>query len=180
LHVDLYYDQSANAVAAAMTDSGIFTAFSDAASDWAPLVGPLVNGDGDVVTIGQAQVDSAVAFFAALRAAAGTELADVLDRELARIDLPSLLGSTLVGAVARLDRLTCEGFETTLFCGEVTGDCTITATDALFVLRIAVGSLAAVDEADLDGNGSITATDALRALSIAVGLEPQTDACNTN
>ncbi len=41
--------------------------------------------------------------------------------------------------VSDLGNPSCEGFEGILFCGDTTGDCMITASDALAILRIAVG-----------------------------------------
>jgi hypothetical protein len=65
-----------------------------------------------------------------------------------------------------------------LVCGELTGDCNITATDALAALRMAVGLLDDDFSADVNGSGTITATDSLAVLRIAVGTDIQTNACN--
>jgi hypothetical protein len=55
-------------------------------------------------------------------------------------------------------------------CGDTNGDMATTATDALMILRAAVGSLACeLCHCDVDGGGATTAVDALRALNIAVG-----------
>jgi uncharacterized delta-60 repeat protein len=55
-------------------------------------------------------------------------------------------------------------------CGDANGDGMITATDALIVLRAAVGSsTCAPCQCDTDDSGSIAATDALRVLRTAVG-----------
>lgn len=58
--------------------------------------------------------------------------------------------------------------------GDVNGDGTLTGSDALIILRCAMGiiqlsgdSLAA---ADYDGDGRITATDALIVLRISMGI----------
>jgi hypothetical protein len=61
---------------------------------------------------------------------------------------------------------------------EVTGDCSIKASDALTALKMAVGGLTPVQVADLDGNGHVTASDALGILRIAVGVDEPTGACN--
>jgi hypothetical protein len=95
------------------------------------------------------------------------------------VDVDDWVGITMTEALGRLDRLSCEGHTDTLFCGEITGDCTITASDALAALRIAVGLDGAVGEADMDASGNVTAGDALRVLRIAVGSDGQTNACNT-
>jgi YD repeat-containing protein len=56
-------------------------------------------------------------------------------------------------------------------CGDFNGDGTITATDALGVLRTAVGTgSCALSICDVDGSGSISATDALAVLRAAVGI----------
>jgi len=54
-------------------------------------------------------------------------------------------------------------------CGDRLGD-GVKASDALYVLQVAVGSKSA-DEcvADVDGDGSKSATDALIVLQVAVG-----------
>ncbi len=63
-------------------------------------------------------------------------------------------------------------------CGDPTGDGRITATDALAVLKAAVGTFSCqLCVCDLDDNGSTTATDALRALKKAVGQPSITLSC---
>ena len=62
-------------------------------------------------------------------------------------------------------------------CGEVNGDCRITAADALAALKIAVGSLKATPGADVNGDGKVTAADALLVLKIAVGQFEPGEAC---
>ncbi|MBI5506137.1 MAG: hypothetical protein HY899_15180 [Deltaproteobacteria bacterium] len=62
-------------------------------------------------------------------------------------------------------------------CGEVNGDCKVTASDALAVLKMAVGSLATNLSGDMNGDGKITASDALAVLKLAVGSGTPTDAC---
>jgi len=84
----------------------------------------------------------------------------------------------MMRALARLDRLTCDGYETLLLCGELNGDCAVTATDALLALNISVGLFPAQDEADMDASGSVTVPDALRILRQGVGIDPPTTACN--
>jgi hypothetical protein len=55
-------------------------------------------------------------------------------------------------------------------CGDASGDGTITAGDALFILRSAVGgSPCPIAVCDADGNGKLSAGDALRVLKAAVG-----------
>ncbi|HYC00984.1 MAG TPA: hypothetical protein VEC57_17755 [Candidatus Limnocylindrales bacterium] len=56
-------------------------------------------------------------------------------------------------------------------CGDFNNDGTLQASDALAVLRAAVGVLGCdLCVCDLDGNSSKTATDALIALRVAVGI----------
>lgn len=48
----------------------------------------------------------------------------------------------------------------------------VTASDALFILNVAVGLLSCLDcVCDVNGSGSVTATDALSALNLAVGID---------
>ncbi len=54
--------------------------------------------------------------------------------------------------------------------GDIDGDGTVSVTDALAILRMAVGLSTPVDNADIDGMNGVTVTDALAALRIAVGL----------
>lgn len=72
----------------------------------------------------------------------------------------------------------CDGFEDLLFCGDLNGDCSVTAADALVGLRMSVGQIAPVAEADLDLSGVPSASDALRILRIAVGSLVQTYTCD--
>lgn len=70
----------------------------------------------------------------------------------------------------------CEGYEELLLCGDATGDCKVSAADALSTLRMAVGEIAVEPEADMDLSGAVTAADALKVLRIAVGsLGPSYD-----
>ncbi len=64
-------------------------------------------------------------------------------------------------------------------CGDFNADGTLQVSDALGVLRTAVGSapcLACV--CDVDGNGSKSVTDALIALKLAVGIDLPTNCSN--
>ncbi len=55
-------------------------------------------------------------------------------------------------------------------CGDASGDGRITAGDALFILRAAVGGTPCPTAVcDADGNGKLSAGDALRVLKVAVG-----------
>jgi hypothetical protein len=57
-------------------------------------------------------------------------------------------------------------------CGDFNGDGSVSATDALGVLRAAVGLVACDDEeCDIDASGTISATDALSTLKAAVGQD---------
>ena len=65
-------------------------------------------------------------------------------------------------------------------CGDPTGAHDITASDALFILNVAVGlETGALCVCDVDGSGTISASDALAVLLYAVGLgtELQCPAC---
>jgi hypothetical protein len=56
-------------------------------------------------------------------------------------------------------------------CADPIGTTAVTASDALFILNVAVGiETCALCTCDTDGSGSIAASDALRALLYAVGL----------
>jgi hypothetical protein len=147
-------------------------------SAWLPNVVALVTGRGSEVLVTQGQVDALLDYVDALREAADGDLAAAIDRERARLDVEDWVGIDMDEALRRLDRLSCEGFEEKLYCGELSGDCRILATDALLALRIAV-ALAAFDAAaDMDASGAVLASDALAILRIAVGLLPETDSCN--
>ena len=63
----------------------------------------------------------------------------------------------------------CEGYENILFCGQLNGDCEVSSTDALLALRMGVGQLDPVDVADMNHSGTVTASDALEVLKLAVG-----------
>ena len=59
-------------------------------------------------------------------------------------------------------------------CGDAVTDGSVTASDALAILRTAVGiSFCLECRCDIDGSGTVTATDALTALRIAVGQPGQ-------
>jgi uncharacterized delta-60 repeat protein len=62
-------------------------------------------------------------------------------------------------------------------CGELSGDCRITSTDAVLALKMAVGQLPEDPQADMDASGSVSASDALRILRQAVGSAEPTEAC---
>lgn len=59
----------------------------------------------------------------------------------------------------------------TIFCGDANTDGRVTATDALIILRKAVGTSLScpLPRCDTDGNRSIVSSDALRTLRFAVG-----------
>ena len=166
--VDLYYDLSEDIVDATETDPSLIPL-------GAGLIATLSNAGMANVT--QEQVNAVDGFFTSLRSAAGPELAEVLDRELPRLDLDSYVGSNTMDLLDGLDDLTCEGFETGLLCGDMNGDCVIQAADALSVLRVAVKIDPEKAEADVDGNGAINAADALAALRIAVKIDPIRTGC---
>jgi hypothetical protein len=174
----LYYELTDDLVLAAMLDADVVTLGRTNLLDWQPSLQALVSGQGIATLVTQEQIDGLNAFLDALRAAADATLAEVMDRERPRLNLDDWVGITIEEALGRLDRLTCGGHTTELFCGEITGDCAITASDALAALRIAVGLDDAVGEADMDASGNVTAGDALRVLRIAVGSDAQTTACN--
>ncbi len=55
--------------------------------------------------------------------------------------------------------------------GDMDGDGSVTATDAILILRIAMGIIESDNPAaDVDGSGSVNVTDALMALRIAMGI----------
>jgi hypothetical protein len=88
-----------------------------------------------------------------------------------RIVLAVVLASAVAGAprVADAGGAACPGYEGLIYCGELSGDCKITANDALFALRMSVDQLPPSEAADLDHSFTVTAGDALRILRISVG-----------
>ena len=78
----------------------------------------------------------------------------------------ALTGSTLAGG------------SSLLLCGELNGDCAITASDALAALLMAVGLSAVDPAADVNNNDAVSASDALQILRIAVGTDEHTSVCN--
>lgn len=63
-------------------------------------------------------------------------------------------------------------------CGELTGDCRITTTDALLALRMAVALVPEEGAADVDASSDVKASDSLEILRVAVGSRVQSNACN--
>jgi uncharacterized repeat protein (TIGR01451 family) len=175
---DLTYQHRTAALDAGKADPAMFVQAAATLDDWVDNLEALVDENADDVPVTQADVDSLDALLDALRDGAGGDLAATIERERARVGLDQWAGTTTADALKSLQLLTCEGFEQTLFCAELNGDCVVTASDALIVLRMVVGIQPRRAEADVDGNGSTAATDALRALRIAVGLEPTTADCN--
>lgn len=176
--IDLYYALSPAMSDAILGEDSIRVLALALLESWRPLLEALASGSGVAETVTQEQIDDLDAFLDALRAEADADLADAIDRERARLNVEDLVGGPSDGVFDRLTRLSCEGFEEDILCGDVTGDCAVSAADALRVLRMAVGVLPKIDEADLDGNGIVTAPDALRTLRIAVGVDGPTTACN--
>ncbi len=60
--------------------------------------------------------------------------------------------------------------EGTSILGDIDGNGEVSVTDALAILRMAVGLDTPIDLADMDGKDGVTVADALTALRIAVGL----------
>ncbi len=167
---DLYYQNNVAIVAATESDPGLVSLGTTAFTT-------LALSPSSVLT--QGQVDALNNYLAALTAAADPELAGVLTREWSRLDIDGLVGKSIDTVRDELDHLSCEGFETELLCGDVTGDCAVTATDALAILRIAVKLDPDRPEADMDGVDGVIARDALQALRFAVGIHEPEPACNT-
>lgn len=174
---DLYYQHGGAVIVAAVAVPSLVPLGAANLVEWQPALQALVSGNGAGALVTQARIDGLLAFLSALHEAADDDLADVIDRELERLDLADWVGIDMDEALRRLNRLTCEGFEETLFCGEITGDCLVTAVDALAVLKMAVGLLPAQTIGDMDGSGKVTAADALRVLRMAVGIDGQTAGC---
>ena len=177
---DLYYQHSPAMFGAVMADMTLPGDFLSVIDLWRPNLEALVAGNADGVNVTQAQVDAINEFLDDLRAAAAGDLVAAIDRERARVGLDSWPGMSVSDAFASFNAFSCDGFETELLCGEINGDCRVTATDALAILRIAVGSDPPRAEADVDGNGSVAASDALFALLIAVGTQSGSTLCNAS
>jgi hypothetical protein len=175
---ELFYQLNVELSRAAFADTSIVGLGRQALGAWEENLHLLVTGRGESAVVSQTQIDSIDAFLDAVRPVAGNDLRIALDRERARLMLSDWVGIDMVQALARLDRLTCSGFENVLFCGELNGDCLVTATDALLTLNIAVGLIAPQSEADMDASGTVTVQDALRILRQGVGLDAPTTACN--
>ncbi len=82
--------------------------------------------------------------------------------EQARVDA---MAKAIEDAVAALQKA-----EKPTVLGDVNGDGEVDVTDALAILRMAVGLSTPTANADMDGMNGVTVTDALAALRIAVGL----------
>ncbi len=175
--MQLYYVYVDEVFANAKLDPFIFLQGADAIRSWGDNLQALLDDDPNV-KVDQIDVDTINAFFDRIISFSGSDSAAAAERELARLDLAQWIGLSPSEALARLDLLTCEGFETQLFCGEVSGDCQITATDALLILQMAVGAVSVRGEGDVDGNGNVRATDALLDLLVAVGAAVRGEACN--
>ena len=85
---------------------------------WQPLIADLVAGNGDRAVIGSELVQETLAALDGLKNVASPELLAVIDREEARLDLPSWVGLDMNQALARLNRFSCETSETALCLGE--------------------------------------------------------------
>jgi hypothetical protein len=175
---ELFYEFSTDLSRAALDEPSVIGLGREALGAWEQNLNLLAAGRGGSAVVSQTQIDAIDDFLDAVRPVAGEALRTALDRERARLGLSDWPGINMVQALARLDRLTCSGYETLLFCGELNGDCAVTATDALLALNISVGLLPPQDEADMDASGSVTVQDALRILRQGVGIDPPTSACN--
>ena len=178
--VKMYYDHGPAMLQAVIDQPSLGMDAVSVLTSWRSNLEALVEGRGDEVVISQAQVDAINDFLDDMRAVASGDLAAAIDRERARLQVDAWPGMSASEGLAGLNELSCEGFETDLLCGEINGDCRVTATDALAILRIAVGSDPPRTEADVDGNGSVAASDALFALLIAVGTQSGSTLCNAS
>lgn len=174
----LYYQYTADMARAAAGEPSLLDLARGVLSAWEDDLWALVTGEGEGAVVDKEEIAAVRAFLNALRDVAPAELVAAIDRERARVVRQKWLGIDLDQALGRLSLLTCEGYEEKLFCGELTGDCAISASDALRALKIAVGQFEKQAEADMDANGTVTASDALKILRQAVGAVPPTDACN--
>lgn len=119
-----------------------------------------VETSGDVIDNGGAPA----------RIGAESEIASVLEFAGRMDDFRMFLDALAPEALA--------GGSSFLLCAELTGDCTITASDALAALLMSVGLSAIDPAADVNSSATVTATDALQILRIAVGSDEQTSECN--
>jgi hypothetical protein len=85
--------------------------------------------------------------------------------------------AVIFAAIPARGGVACPTYEGIFFCGELSGDCKVTAVDALQGLKMAVGQVEAAPEVDVSLDGEATAVDALRLLRIAVGSLPPTLSC---
>lgn len=175
---DLFYDHAVDLGLAVLEDPRVLDLGRANVRAWEAHLRALVAGSGASALVTQAQIDGLNAFLDALRAAANDDLRRTMDRERPRLALDTWVGISMNEALRRLDGVTCEGYEDVLFCGEVSGDCRITATDALAALRMAVETLPPNLALDMNGDGNIVASDALTILRIAVSILEPTTACN--
>ncbi len=81
--------------------------------------------------------------------------------EQAKVDA---MAKAIEDAVAALEKIKTE------ILGDINGNGKVDVTDALEILRMAVGLSTPTANADMDGVNGVTVTDALAALRIAVGL----------
>ncbi len=174
----LYYQFTADMARAAASEPSLLDLARAVLSVWEDDLRALVAGRGDEAVVDEEEIAALNVFLDSLRDAASADLAAAIDRERARLALGQWIGVDLDEVLSRLSFLTCEGYEEKLFCGELTGDCAVSASDALRALKMAVGQLDEQGEADMDHSGAVTAGDALRILKQAVGAVPPTDACN--
>lgn len=175
---ELFYQHSLDLARTVFVDGDVIGLGREALGAWESDLNALVAGDGADAIVAQEQIDAIDDFLDAVRGAAEDDLRSALDRERARLQLSDWVGISMTAALARLDRLTCSGFEDELFCGDLSGDCAVTATDALLALNMSVGLVGPRPEGDMDANGSVTGQDALRILRQGVGIDPPTTACN--
>jgi len=104
----LYYKWSPDLVRAGLQNRNLVDLAGSALVAWLTHLEAVARGQGDTVTVTQAQLAPLNAFLDALRPVASAGLAEVMDRERPLIDLDSWLGITATEALARLDRLSCD------------------------------------------------------------------------
>jgi hypothetical protein len=108
----LYYQYSAELVAAALRNVDVMTTGRAALVAWMPIIDALVAGTGDAASVSAEQIAAAEAFLAAVRAAGSDDLRSALEREALLVDFSSFEGLTATQLIDRLGQMSCQAAPT--------------------------------------------------------------------